>query len=63
VSRTDCRINWATVAQDCGYYDQAHMIREFKSFAGATMKELKSLVAGFTLLDRAPRSGRGNFLQ
>jgi AraC-like DNA-binding protein len=55
--RTDYRINWATVAQDCGYYDQAHMIREFKSFTGCTMKELKSLVAGFTLLDRAPHSG------
>lgn len=55
--RTDGRINWASVAQDCGYYDQAHMIREFKSFAGVTMTELKSLVAGFTLLDRAPRSG------
>jgi AraC-like DNA-binding protein len=61
--RTDRRINWARVAQDCGYYDQVHMIREFKSFAGSTMTELKSLVAGFTLLDRAPCSGRGNFLQ
>ena len=63
VPRSDCRINWASVAQHCGYYDQAHMIREFKSFAGCTMKELRSLIAGFTLLDRAPRSGRGNFLQ
>ena len=61
--RIDYRTNWASVAQDCGYYDQAHMVREFKSFAGGTMKELKSLVAGFTLLDRAPRSGWGNFLQ
>ena len=50
------RFNWARVAQECGYYDQAHMIREFKSFAGGTMKELKSLVAGFTLLDHAPPS-------
>jgi len=63
MSRTGSRINWARVAQDCGYYDQAHMIREFKSFAGGTMKELKSLIAGFTLLDHAPNSGRGNFLQ
>lgn len=55
--RTDSRINWAGIAQDLGYYDQAHMSREFKSFAGGTMKELKSLVAGFTLLDRAPRLG------
>jgi AraC-like DNA-binding protein len=55
--RTDYRINWASVAQDCGYYDQAHMIREFKSFIGCTMKELKILVAGFTLLDSAPPLG------
>jgi AraC-like DNA-binding protein len=57
LSRTDYRINWASVAQDCGYYDQAHMIREFKSFTGCTMKELKSLVAGFTLLDHLPPLG------
>ena len=57
VPRTGYRINWAGIAQDCGYYDQAHMIREFKSFAGGTMKELQSLVAGFTLFDRPPPAG------
>ena len=28
------RIHWARLALDCGYYDQAHLINEFRTFAG-----------------------------
>jgi AraC-like DNA-binding protein len=27
-------VDWARVAVDCGYYDQAHLIHEFRAFSG-----------------------------
>ena len=31
--------NLTQITYECGYYDQAHLIREFKAFAGITPKE------------------------
>lgn len=32
-------INWTRLALDCGYYDQAHFINEFKKFSGYSPKQ------------------------
>ncbi|HEV8040310.1 MAG TPA: helix-turn-helix domain-containing protein [Bryobacteraceae bacterium] len=32
-------VNWAQLAADCGYFDQAHLIRDFRAFAGITPLE------------------------
>ncbi|HLK55535.1 MAG TPA: helix-turn-helix domain-containing protein [Chthonomonadaceae bacterium] len=31
--------NWGDLAQDCGYFDQSHMIRDFQAFSGFTPAE------------------------
>lgn len=33
-------VDWPQLAVDCGFYDQAHLINEFRAFAGATPTEV-----------------------
>ena len=34
-------INWTSLAHSCGYFDQMHLIRDFKQFGGATPTEIQ----------------------
>lgn len=44
---TGSKVDWPRAAQDCGYYDQAHLIREFNHFTGfSPQKFLKNLDKG-----------------
>ncbi|HMG34956.1 MAG TPA: AraC family transcriptional regulator [Blastocatellia bacterium] len=40
--------NWAAIASDCGYYDQAHLIRDFQQFAEQTPATLLSASSDLT---------------
>ena len=36
-------VNWSAVAADCGYFDQAHFIHDFKSFTGLRPSDYANL--------------------
>lgn len=45
------RMSWASIASAAGYYDQAHLIAEFRAIAGATPQSLLTELGGEPRLD------------
>jgi len=47
-AREDTRSSWASIAAATGYYDQAHLIAEFRAIAGVTPRALLGELRGET---------------
>ncbi len=41
-------LRWAALAQDCGYFDQAHFVHDFRAFCGFTPSEYAALKLHWT---------------
>lgn len=37
-------VSWTTIAHECGYFDQMHFIKDFKSFTGSTPKQIEKML-------------------
>ena len=37
------QVNWISLAQDCGYFDHAHFIREFRRFSGFNPRQFQQV--------------------
>jgi AraC-like DNA-binding protein len=52
---------WAEVALDCGYYDQSHFIRDFRSFTGRSPEAFFSEESPLTMLFTRGRGKSGSY--
>lgn len=55
--RLDGEPDWAQLASELGYFDQSHMIREFRALFGCTPREAAALVEGGAAATSPGRAG------
>jgi AraC-like DNA-binding protein len=53
--------DWAEVALDCGYYDQSHFIRDFKSFTGVSPDAFFAAESPLTMVFAGGRGKSGSY--
>jgi len=58
VAQEQSRPNWAEIAARSGYFDQAHLIRDFSEFSGASPAALQLSETSLTALMVAESNGR-----
>lgn len=49
--------DWAALAVECGYYDQSHMIRDFRAFSGLNPLEFQLRRSADVLVNHVPHVG------
>jgi len=49
--------NWAALAVNCGYFDQSHLIRDFRAFSGLSSAALVSRASQRVLVNHVPELG------
>ncbi|MBD0297614.1 MAG: AraC family transcriptional regulator [Flavisolibacter sp.] len=46
LKRSHPELSWTSIAYECGYFDQMHLIRDFKLFTNATPTTFQTIVSG-----------------
>ena len=63
LTRSSSTPDWADIVVACGYFDQSHLIHDFRTFSGLTPTELHRQRSERLLTNQLPPAGQVNFFQ